>query len=279
MNTSIFPINYLKSIWTPIKAFENRRQLSWPQMIVIFLLLTFFMIIPVYTHYQHIQYFSIRDFYPGIDKLIDEEMVSVLKQTDYINGEIHPPESNYLKANNQGVIGVGDLRNKADDLEEADTFLLFDTDYFVIGDEQGNVETINYTEDFSLSGVENGEDVLYELSRQYTTQNRDSIVNSFTLVIYLFILVASLFIVFIYAYLLTLMKDFTRSSIHTYKEAVNLILNSLGIPTLLAFFFGFYRFNIVTMVAIQIIGLILMLFVLFKQTKFQDESDRVEYFS
>ena len=57
-----------------------------------------------------------------------------------------------------------------------------------------------------------------------------------------------------------------------YKESVNLILNRMGLPTILASIYGFVRFNVVTMLAIQIICLIVILFVSFRQLKIQKQS-------
>ena len=57
-----------------------------------------------------------------------------------------------------------------------------------------------------------------------------------------------------------------------YKESVNLILNLMGLPTILALIYGFVRFNVVTMLAIQIICLIVILFVSFRQLKIQKQS-------
>lgn len=57
-----------------------------------------------------------------------------------------------------------------------------------------------------------------------------------------------------------------------YKESVNLILNRMELPTILALIYGFVRFNVVTMLAIQIICLIVILFVSFRQLKIQKQS-------
>ena len=57
-----------------------------------------------------------------------------------------------------------------------------------------------------------------------------------------------------------------------YKESVNLILNLMGLPIILALIYGFVRFNVVTMLAIQIICLIVILFVSFRQLKIQKQS-------
>ena len=57
-----------------------------------------------------------------------------------------------------------------------------------------------------------------------------------------------------------------------YKESVNLILNRMGLPTILALIYGFVRFNVVTMLAIQIICLIVILLVSFRQLKIQKQS-------
>ncbi|MCD8505902.1 MAG: hypothetical protein LRY37_01830 [Alkalibacterium thalassium] len=149
--------------------------------------------------------------------------------------------------------------------------LLFSQKYFLISDENGQYEEVMYSSDHKLSQVRSKEELVIELSRIYTQENRSSIIWTFSVVVYLFLFLGLFFIVFVYAYLLYLMKDFTLPMIMTYRESVKLILNLLGGPTLLAVAYSFYRFNIFTMLALLIIGLMLQLFILYRQTKFQDE--------
>lgn len=271
MNTSPIFINYFKSILTPKRAFNDRKQLSWLQIIIVFFILTLLMVIPVYNYYSAIDVFSIRDFYPNTVLLIDEETIDVLKSSEFSNGNILLEGESYSRESANGLIGIGIESNQFPTIEEDENALLFGTESILISDENGSSEIISYPLNHSLGLVADQEQLVSELSQLYTNQNGSSIAWTFTLVIYLFIVLAFLFMVFVYAYLIYLLKDFTLSSIMNYREAVNLILNLMGIPTIVALVYGFIRFNVITMLAIQIIGLILLLVILYRQTKFQDE--------
>lgn len=105
----------------------------------------------------------------------------------------------------------------------------------------------------------------------YTVQFRSEITFTLTVIVYGFILVFSLFIVFLYAFLNKSIKDFSMFSIITYKEAVNLVLNLIALPTITAVVFGFIRFNIILMMAIQVVSLIGLLVILYRQKNFEDQ--------
>ena len=60
-------------------------------------------------------------------------------------------------------------------------------------------------------------------------------------------------------------------SITTYKETVNLVINLLSLPTILATLFGLIHFDIVLMVTIQTLGLLIMLVVVYAKTQFNDK--------
>lgn len=272
MNFNTYPFNYLKSIRNPITAFQNRHQLKWSQIAVVFTFITFLMTAPVYTHYQKVESFSFYDFYPEIVDMIDEEVISEIQQIDLNNGEMTNQNSFKVEAD-QGTIVIHSKIN-TNDYEDAINFLGFEKKQFVVRDDSEEPRIVPYLTTTSFKG-KNKEQIIEELSEAYTITNGSGIIVSLILVIYGFILLFNAFVIFVYAYLLKSMQDFTMSSIITYRESVNLVLNLIAIPTILAMIFGFIRFNLITMFGIQVIALIAMLVYLFQQTQFIDEEDRI----
>lgn len=272
MDTSLFFIKYIKSIGTPKRAFNNRKQLSWPQIIAVFILLTLLMILPVYRHYSTIEVFSIQDFYPNAIQLINDETVDELRRAAFTNDNLFLEGENYSVESANGMVEIGKESSQFPLIEDEENALLFGTESILISDENGSTEIMPYSSNHSLNLVGNPKELIDKLSQIYTIQNGSSIARTFTFVIYLFIVLALLFMVFVYAYLVYIMKDFTLSINMNYKESVNLILNRMGLPTILALIYGFVRFNVVTMLAIQIICLIVILFVSFRQLKIQKQS-------
>lgn len=264
MNTDQFLINYIKSTYPPTKGLKNRHQLSWLQMILLFFFMTFLMLLPVFNHYQNVEVFSIKDFYPNVVEMIDEVVLDELQQAEFSEG-ILTISNPFEIETNQGVVGGG-----LDTIYEEETNrLIFYTNSFIIYDETGDERVVNYIEQTSFN-FDNKDDLIYILSEMYTAQYRGEMIFTLTMIIYGFILVFALFIVFLYAFLIKSMKDFSMSSILTYKEAVNLVLNLIALPTIAAVLFGFIRFNIILMMAIQVVSLIGLLIILFRQTNFED---------
>lgn len=264
MNSDQFPINYIKSTYPPSKALKNRHQLSWPQMILLFFFMTFLMLLPVFNHYQNIDVFSIEDFYPNVVEMIDDVVLDELQQAEFSDGTLTITNPFAIETD-QGVV-VGGLETT---YEEVANRLIFDTNHFIIGDETGDERVVNYIEQTSIN-FNNKDELVYSLSEMYTAQYRGEMIFTLTMIVYGFILVFSLFIVFLYAFLIKSMKDFSMSSILTYKEAVNLVLNLIALPTIAAVLFGFVRFNIILMMATQVVSLIGLLVILFRQTNFED---------
>lgn len=264
MHTNSFPINYIKSIYPPTKALKNRNQLSWPQILSLFFFMTFLMLAPVVNHYQNIVIFSIEDFYPNVVEMINDEVLDGLQNGEFSEGTL-TVTSPFSIGSDQGLI-VGGVE-KID--EEPVNILVFNTNHFIIGDEMGDERVVNYTGQTNFN-FNNKDELVHVLSEMYTTQYRGEMIFTLTMIVYGFILVFSLFIVFLYAFLIKSMKDFSMSSILTYKEAVNFVLNLIAFPTIAAVLFGFIRFNIILMMAIQVVLLIGSFVILFRQTNFED---------
>lgn len=264
MNSDQFPINYINSIFPPTKALKNRHQLSWLQMILLFLFMTFLMLLPVFNHYQNVDVFSIEDFYPNVVDMIDDVVLDELQQVEFSEGTLTIANPFAIETD-QGIV-AGGLETS---YEEEANRLIFNTNHFIIDDETGDERVVNYTAQTNFS-FDNKDELVHILSEMYTAQYRGELTFTLTMIIYGFILVFSLFIIFLYAFLIKSMKDFSMSSIITYKEAVNLVMNLIALPTIAAVLFGFIRFNIILMLAIQLVSLIGLLVMLFRQTNFED---------
>ncbi len=64
------------------------------------------------------------------------------------------------------------------------------------------------------------------------------------------------------------------SSIHTFKESANLMLNVMGIGSMVAAVVGFIHFDFILMLSVQTMITVLLLLWVFAKTKFKDK--RVE---
>ena len=103
-------------------------------------------------------------------------------------------------------------------------------------------------------------------------QNKIFIVMIFSVMISAFLFVIVLFLTLGSAFFLYLTKKSSLSSIKTFKESVNLILNLLTLPTIIAMIFSLFHFDITLMLSIQTLGLVLMLIMVYYKTKLNDNN-------
>ena len=71
------------------------------------------------------------------------------------------------------------------------------------------------------------------------------------------------------AFFLWLTKKSRLSTIGSFKESTNVILNALGAGSLVAMLAGFIGADIILMIGIQSLGMLLMLFLAFLKTRFK----------
>lgn len=270
MKTDVFPINYFKSIWTPIQAFKNRHELKWWQLLIVTIFLNALLTIPVTVNYARVDTFPLEDFYPNTVQMVDEEAVDALQNAEYSNGEMFI-ESPFIVENAEGIIAGGLESERREEIMERENALIFEQNQFILIEEDAPLSTVLYTRDFSFAGVEIKEDVVDELSRQWFNQNRILIVLFFSLMISAFLFMMTFLIIAGSAFFMYLTKKTDFTSITTYKESVNLILNLISLPTIIGMLFSLFYFDIILMVTIQYIGLVIMLFIVFYKTRFNDE--------
>lgn len=269
LKTNVFPLNYVKSIWTPLKAFRDRFELNWLMIIVVILFLNALMVIPVTLNYAEMDSFPLEEYYPTAGKLVDDQVVKELQKVDVNEGQMTIPEPFHIE-NEHGEV-VGGLSMDEQEIQIlSPNFIAFQENQLVLGEEGLPIATVLYTRDVSFGEMETQDQVVEEINRQWFNQNRVLIVLLFSLLISAFLLFMLLFLVFGSAFLLYLTKKGHLTTITTYKESVNLILNSIGIPTFVSMLFGIFYFDLYVMVTIQTIGLVIYLIWIWYKVQFND---------
>lgn len=271
LKTDVFPLNYVKNIWSPLKAFKNRFVLTWPMMIVVIIFLNALMVIPVTLNYAEMESFPLEEYYPiAASQLIDDQVVDELQTVDVNEGQLSIPEPFQVENANGEVVGGLSL----DEIENhisSPNFIAFQENQLIIAEEGLPTATVLYTRDVSFGEMETKAEIVEEISRQWFNQNRVLIVLIFSFLISTFLLFMLLFLVFGSSFLLYLTKKGSLTTIKTYKESVNLILNSLAVPTFLAMLFGLFYFELYIMVTIQSLGMAAYLFWIWYKVQFNDQ--------
>ena len=270
MKTDVFPLTYFKNIWTPRMIFKKRHELNWFQLILVLFFLTSILMVPVSLNFLKMETYPIEESYPETLALIDESVVAAFQAAISEDGAlVTDPGSQVVKE--KGVMSITNSDSVIKENLKAENALIFSDNDLYLKNKGVPVSNVRYTKDFNPSQLNSVKDMKEAVSRQWFFQNRLYVIGSLLLLVFSILFVSTILIVLGSAVFLYLTKKNSFSSIKTYKESVNLILNALGIPTLLALISSFIQFDIVVMLTIQSIGLALMILMVFYITRFNDK--------
>ncbi|WP_407370354.1 DUF1189 domain-containing protein [Carnobacterium sp.] len=272
MKTNTFPLNYFKSIWSPSKVFRNRHKLNWIQIFVVLLFVNSLLMIPVSLNYMKMDTFPVEGTLPGSFGLIDETVVLKLQEGKYENGTLALPESFSFSSAN-GTVSALLTENELVEALTSENTLIFQRNEFLIKEGSQDVSTIPYTKDFDLTKVTNGTELKDVLSRQWFIKNKGYTIATLMFLVFTITLISTFFLTFGSAIFLYLTKKSQFSSIKTYKESVNLLINCIGLPSFIGLLIGLIQFDIIILLMIQSVGLVVMLLFVFYQTKFNDATN------
>ena len=270
MQNKSFPINYFNSVLTPVKNFIGRKQLSWPKLLFVILFLNGIMMIPIVINFTQTEAIQLKSTFPAIYDLIDEDVVDSLNQTTSEKGQVTFTET-FILEKEVGIVLGGVDEQEIEEALEMTNALVFAEDRFYLKEGDLPVSEITYTADVQLNGWQTVDDLQAEINRQWFQYNRVFIVATYSFMITGMLLMMNLLLVFGAAFFIRLAGRSAMIEINTYKESVNLILNAMGIPVLLAFLLGLVMPDISMIMSVQTFGLVVMLVLIYFRTQFSED--------
>lgn len=250
--------------------FTGRHQLNWLQIILVFFFLNGLILIPVSLEFAKMDTYEIDETYPNAFALIDDATVASLKNATFSQGEMeHVPI--FYQEKETGVIGGNLSEEKKEQALEMENAVLFQKEGITIKEAGQPIANIKYTRDFDLSGVTNEKELQAAISNQWFTQNKAIVVGGLLFAVFNIAFASLLFFVIGASFFIYLTKRGESSSIRTYKESVNLIVNTLGLATLIAMIVGLLGFDVIVIIMTQSTALIFILLAVFYHTHFSDE--------
>lgn len=270
MQNKSFPINYFNSVLTPVKNFIGRKQLSWPKLLFVILFLNGIMMIPIVMNFTQTEAIQLKSTFPAIYDLIDEDVVDSLNQTTSEKGQVTFTEP-FILEKEAGIVLGGVDEQEIEEALEMTNALVFAEDRFYLKEGDLPVSEITYTADVQLNGWQTVDDLQAEINRQWFQYNRVFIVATYSFMITGMLLMMNLLLVFGAAFFIRLAGRSAMIEINTYKESVNLILNAMGIPILLAFLLGLVMPDISMIMSVQTFGLVVMLVLIYFRTQFSED--------
>ncbi|WP_434801649.1 hypothetical protein [Robertmurraya yapensis (ex Hitch et al 2024)] len=244
--------------------------MNWFQMVIVLLFLNGLMMIPLSVNMAKMDSYPVEETYPNAFAMLDESVVEFLDGAEFSEGTLSLSEP-FIEEYDAGIVGGNVSTAQKEQALEAPNTLLFQENELIIKDGENPVTSVTYTKDFSIEEVSSVEELKSELSRQWFIQNKSFIVGSLLVSLFILLLVSIVLITLGSSLFVYLSKKGQLSTIRTYKESVNLVVNTLGLPTIIAMILGFIQFDIITMIMTQTFGFVILLLVVFTKTRFSDD--------
>ena len=269
MKNALFPINYLSSILTPTRTYLGRKQLSWPKMVVVILFLNGLMMIPISLNFAQSAAFTLEPTYPTIFEMVDDNVVEQLGETETSNGVTTFTEPFRLEQANGVVLGGASEADVATALSEENA-LVFQEESMLLKEADLPLTEIAYSENLNWQDSTSPEAVRETISYQWYLANKTYVVATYSIMITAMLLIMSLFMIFGGAFFIFMAARSPFIEIDTYKEAVNLILNAMGLPSLLTMVVGLFVPEITIMMSVQTFGVVIYLVWTYYKTRFSE---------
>ncbi|CCQ21685.1 Maltodextrose utilization protein malA [Listeria monocytogenes N53-1] len=160
------------------------------------------------------------------------------------------------------------------ELSGAKNVINFKDQEMTLTDASGYTFEVSYPKDATLSEITSGESLVDWVSAQWYLENQAFVFLSMVLMIGSIIFVSSLMLTVFTTLFIWMTKRSSFSSIASFKESINLTLNALGIPVIAACIIGFIYFDITIIMAVQSLGMVLMIAWTFLKTRFYKTSEK-----
>lgn len=264
-----FPFSYFSTILSPKKIFKGRKNLTVMQMILTFIFLIFMLIIPVSINSDQVLKMDLGETMPTLWKQLDKVDMKEINQIDIKNNELINSTTRSIK-NNIGIKMEESLFSKLNN------GMNFKGNSLILKEAKGIETSLVYQDGMNFSDLSDTNSLKKMINKAWNNQNQPYIMIS-TVILSAFLIVLNVLLVTLGAsFFIYLTRKNKNSSIKTFKESVNLVLNCLGLSTIVAVVFGVLFYDMSLMLTIQSLGMVLMLLAVFYKTNLNDSVNKSE---
>lgn len=266
-----FPFSYVKNMLTPRNSFAGRKPYYWWQIAFVVILLNAFILMPVSIHYAKMETYQ-------IERIVDNGLAAITDNTyqAFQNGRIADGQfkgEHQVVEDSASKVVILPTDMELEDLANSKTYsmaLTTDRWYFYYPSGQVIESLLSGEQDFTQ--LQTKEDVLTFINQQWYQSHRADVFIFVMLVYVALLYLGSSLIVVVGGLTLYVTRKAGIFDLKTLKECMGLLLNCLGLPSLIAMLasaMGLVENPIVVM-NIQVLGSILMLIVVLYRTGFRD---------
>lgn len=266
----VFPINYFLTAFSAVKSFTHRQYLKHWQKLVVMILLASLMMIPLSFQLGRTTGADLTNYVPEVMDYIDESVVQELNALDNSGTDLMITEEKIIKENDELIICLAPSTEAAETLLSDRGGIIYTSDQTIFGEDSSSLFYQPYTGDKAMNEVEDVESLKTLMSQQWFWSNRTSIVLTNYIQLSVLIIVSLLFLVLGSSFFLSFMRKNDMFDINSFSEALTIVLNCLGLPTLIAMVIGLISGNPTTMLTVQGLLFVLMLMWVYWKTHFND---------
>lgn len=266
----VFPINYFITAFSAVKSFTHRQYLKHWQKLVVMILLASLMMIPLSFQLGRTTGADLTNYVPEVMDYIDESVVQELNALDNSGTDLMITEEKIIKENDELIICLAPSTEAAETLLSDRGGIIYTSDQTIFGEDSSSLFYQPYTGDKAMNEVEDVESLKTLMSQQWFWSNRTSIVLTNYIQLSVLIIVSLLFLVLGSSFFLSFMRKNDMYDINSFSEALTIVLNCLGLPTLIAMVIGLISGNPTTMSTVQGLLFVLMLMWVYWKTHFND---------
>lgn len=264
MKKVAFPVRYFRSAFTPRAMFLGRKALKWWQMVIVFIFLSALSLIPVSLFYAQ-QRFNYDAFMPNANRLLARpELKQAARQFTFKAGQLQVSGQQVIYQRKHAVIGVN---LTARQLKQVDHALNLKKTGFVLQERQ-TVFPARYAKD---TGINPQTQITAFLKTSWFRSNRGALMVLMVTTVGLIVLGANLLLILGAAFILSLMRRNSQTSIHSFKEALNMTLNASLYGAILAAIVGCIRFDFSLMSTLFSAALVINILLIYWRTRFSDQ--------
>lgn len=280
-NKKGFPINYLVSMSSLQRIFDERSCFHWWKLAFLLLFINGCLMMPIALHLSTVKSVPLSLIAPTIDKTINTKFVSQIRGISIENGTLSAMSSHEQKSGNRLLaidpsntlkINGSGFHQSVKDFESV---LVFQRHRLVISDENGFGFTLTYPKNESIMLTNDKSDLKVLVSQLWIRQYKPVYLAAAMLLCFIGLMFSNMILMGVMAFILWLTKHSKISDIHSFREAVAIVVMSAGWPSITALIFSLFSFDFGSMIMIQSIGLVLMISLVFWKTRFQNVRQKI----
>lgn len=254
----------------PKRMFASRKLFGWGKLVIIFVFLTACLMIPVSLNFAKQDSFDLESLMPNMMNQVSDGFVDELTANYTLRNGTLSGQDNMDVATKTGVAMVN---LDGTTLPDVKNMVVLGKSSMELRDSSGYAFTVKYTDDATLTDVSSMADMQAFISGQWYVQNKAFVFLTMVAMLGSVLFASSLMLALFAALFIWFTKRNQMSEIASYKEALSLTLLALGLPTIFAAVIGTIYFDITVMMAVQSLGMVLLIAFTFIKTRFRQTDD------